>query len=36
MLKQGEHGGLRGSGRWSVIPYVHEESYSIAVCVVQA
>jgi hypothetical protein len=23
MLKQDGHGGLRGSDRWSVIPYVH-------------
>jgi hypothetical protein len=30
MLKQDGHGGLRGSGRWSIIPYVHEEDYCIA------
>jgi hypothetical protein len=37
-LKQDGHGGhedLRGSGRRSVIPYVHGESCCIAVCVVQ-
>jgi hypothetical protein len=33
MLKQNEHGGLRGSGRQSVIPYVHGESCCIIVCV---
>jgi hypothetical protein len=36
MLKQDEHGGLRGSGRWSIIPYVHGEDCCIAVCDVQA
>jgi hypothetical protein len=36
-LKQDGHGGLRGSGYRSVIPYVHEEDYCIAVYgVVQA
>jgi hypothetical protein len=33
MLKQDEHGGLCGSGRWSVIPYIHRQSCCIAVCV---
>jgi hypothetical protein len=32
MLKQDEHGGLRGSGHRSVIPYVHGESHCIALC----
>jgi hypothetical protein len=36
MLKKDEHGGLRGSGRRSVIPYVHGEDCCIAACVVQA
>jgi hypothetical protein len=33
MLKQDEHEDLRGSGRRSVIPYVHEREICIAVCV---
>jgi hypothetical protein len=37
MLKQDGHGGLRGSGRRTVIPYVHGEDCCIAVYgVVQA
>jgi hypothetical protein len=36
MLKKDEHGGLRGSGHRSVIPYVHGEDCCIAACVVQA
>jgi hypothetical protein len=37
MLKQDGHGGLRGSGHRSVIPYIHGEDYCIDVCgVVQA
>jgi hypothetical protein len=37
MLKQDGHGGLRGSDRRTVIPYVHEEDCCIAVYgVVQA
>jgi hypothetical protein len=36
MLKQDEYGGLRGSVRWSVIPYIHREGCRIAVYVVQA
>jgi hypothetical protein len=35
-LKQDGHGGLRGSGRRSVIPYAHEEDCCIDVCVLQA
>jgi hypothetical protein len=31
-LKQDGHGGLRGSTRQSVIPYVHGESCYIAMC----
>jgi hypothetical protein len=31
-LKQDGHGGLCGSGRWSVIPYVHREDCGIVVC----
>jgi hypothetical protein len=34
MLKQGEHGGLRGLGYHSVIPYVHGRESCIAVYVV--
>jgi hypothetical protein len=36
MLKQDEYGGLRGSGRRSVIPYIHREDCSIDVCVILA
>jgi hypothetical protein len=35
MLKQDEHGDLRGSGRRSVIPYIHGEDYCIDVCALQ-
>jgi hypothetical protein len=35
-LKQDGHGGLRGSGCRSIIPYVHGESCCIAVYVLQA
>jgi hypothetical protein len=31
MLKQDGHGGLCGSGHWSVIPYVHGEDCCIVV-----
>jgi hypothetical protein len=31
-LKQDEHGGLCGSGHWSIIPYVHGHDCCIAVC----
>jgi hypothetical protein len=34
--RHGGHEDLCGLGHRSVIPYVHEESYCIAVCVVQA
>jgi hypothetical protein len=36
MLKQDGHGDLRGSGRWSVISYVHKEDCCIAVCAIRA
>jgi hypothetical protein len=35
-LKQDGHGNLRGSGRWSVISYVHNEDCRIAVCAIRA
>jgi hypothetical protein len=34
-LKQDGHGGLRGLGRRSVIPYVHGEDCCIAMCILQ-
>jgi hypothetical protein len=34
-LKQDGHGGLRGSGHRSIIPYIHGEDYCIVVCVLQ-
>jgi hypothetical protein len=35
-LMQDENGGLCGSGRQSVISYIHGENYCIVVCVLQA
>jgi hypothetical protein len=35
-LKQDGHGGLCGSGRRSIIPYIHKEDYYITVCILQA
>jgi hypothetical protein len=32
MHEYDEHDGLHDLGRWSVIPYIHRESYYIAVC----
>jgi phage-related holin len=32
MLKQDEHGGLRGLGHRSAIPYIHRESCCIVMC----
>jgi hypothetical protein len=36
MLKQNEHGDLRGLDRWCILPYVHKEDCCVVVCVIEA